>query len=56
MYFGMFPSPLKSLIDRCQMIWSRKFIFKQNTKKENMVYLYLMGVAHGITCLFIWRL
>ncbi|MEW8993198.1 flavodoxin family protein [Clostridium sp.] len=34
MYFGMFPSPLKSLIDRCQVIWSKKFIFKQNTKER----------------------
>lgn len=34
MYFGMFPSTLKSLIDRCQVIWSKKFIFKQNTKER----------------------
>ena len=34
MYFGMFPSPLKSLIDRCQVFWSKKFIFKQNTKER----------------------
>jgi len=34
MYSGMFPSPLKSLIDRCQVIWSKKFIFKQNIKQR----------------------
>ena len=29
MYFGMFPAPSKSLIDRCQLIWSEKFIFNK---------------------------
>lgn len=32
MYFGMFPGTLKSLIDRCQMIWSRRHIFKKTSK------------------------
>ncbi|HAK41765.1 MAG TPA: flavodoxin family protein [Clostridium sp.] len=43
MYFGMFPSPLKSLIDRCQMIWSRKFIFNQNPSKRKQGILIFNG-------------
>ena len=44
MYFGMFPSPLKSLIDRCQMIWSEKFIFNKNTElRKQGIFIFNGG-------------
>lgn len=36
MYFGMFPSTVKALIDRCQVIWSEKFIHRMNSYKHKV--------------------
>ena len=36
MYFGMFPAPLKALIDRCQLLWSEKNIFNEISKKKRV--------------------
>lgn len=44
MYFGMFPSPLKSLIDRYQMIWSEKFIFNKNIEnRKKGIFIFDAG-------------
>lgn len=40
MYFGMFPAPLKSLIDRCQLIWSEKYIFNELSKKKKGIFIF----------------
>lgn len=44
MYFGMFPSPMKAIIDRSQMIWSRKYIFnKISFKKKKGILIAAAG-------------
>lgn len=44
MYFGMFPSELKALIDRCQVIWSEKHCFKdENIPKKRGIFIFNGG-------------
>ncbi len=46
MYFGMFPAPLKALIDRTQVLWSVKHIFKRNSTKTKLgVFLFTAGAV-----------
>ncbi|MEG1254579.1 flavodoxin family protein [Clostridium sp.] len=52
MYFGMFPAPLKSLIDRCQVIWSEKFIFN-NINKENKKGIFIFNGGSSWDNMFI---
>lgn len=33
MYFGSFPGPMKNLIDRCQVFWSKKNIHKEQNDR-----------------------
>lgn len=40
MYFGMFPAPLKVLIDRCQLIWSEKYIFNKLLKEKEGIFIF----------------
>lgn len=44
MYFGMFPAPLKALIDRCQLIWSEKYIFNQIAKAKQGILVFDSGM------------
>jgi len=44
MYFGMFPAPLKALIDRSQVQWSVKNTFKRNIDKEKLgAFIFTAG-------------
>lgn len=43
MYFGMFPAPLKALIDRCQLIWSEKYIFNKTAKSKKGILVFDSG-------------
>ncbi len=46
MYFGMFPAPLKALIDRCQVMWSEKHIFNKNMQKNKQgIFLFNGGAS-----------
>lgn len=46
MYFGMFPSKMKALIDRTQVQWCEKNIFKQKTSKDKFgVFLFTAGAS-----------
>lgn len=46
MYFGMFPAPLKALIDRTQVQWSVKNIFKRNIEKEKLgAFIFTAGAV-----------
>ncbi len=40
MYFGMFPAQLKALIDRCQLIWSEKYIFNKLLKEKEGIFIF----------------
>ena len=40
MYFGMFPAPLKAIMDRCQLIWSEKYIFNKTTKPKKGILIF----------------
>lgn len=44
MYFGMFPSEVKALIDRCQVIWSEKHVFKsENIPLKRGIFIFNGG-------------
>lgn len=45
MYFGMFPAPLKALIDRCQLIWSEKYIFNKTAKPKQGIVVFDSGIG-----------
>lgn len=43
MYFGMFPAPLKAIIDRCQLIWSEKYIFNKTARSKKGILVFDSG-------------
>lgn len=44
LYFGMFSAPLKAIIDRTQMIWSKKYVFNDtNEIKRNGIIISTAG-------------
>lgn len=45
MYFGMFPAPMKSIIDRTQMNWNRKYLFKKGSDKKKKGVLIVTAGA-----------
>lgn len=44
MYFGMFPAPVKALIDRCQVLWSEKYVFgKEISTNKKGIFIFHGG-------------
>ncbi|MCM1990629.1 flavodoxin family protein [Oceanirhabdus seepicola] len=48
MYFGMFPAPLKALIDRTQVLWCKKYVFNDKIEvKRNGIMVITAGNEWG---------
>ncbi len=43
LYFSSFPGPLKNLIDRCQLLWEKRFL--EDREKKGSAFLISTGGA-----------
>lgn len=48
LYFGNYPAPMKAIIDRMQVFWSEKYVYKamSNSRKKRGILLSTAGVMY----------